>query len=195
MIKFILKLLFYIPAKLFFPIKVLGKENLKHIDRGAVFACNHYSNIDGILITINLFKTDFKYLAKIELAKNRLSRWFFKMLGAIYIDRGKADITAMRRVMKCLKNNENIMIFPEGTRNKSDDDGLQTMKDGVVYLASKTDSYVVPMLIEKRPKVFSKNRIIIGKPYLIDKDKKSQTEHNTEELGNKINELRLSLQK
>ena len=54
----------------------------------------------------------------------------------IWIDRTKADFTAMKRIMTELKNGNIIALAPEGTRSKTK--ALLQGKEGVTLIASKT---------------------------------------------------------
>lgn len=54
----------------------------------------------------------------------------------IWIDRTKADFTAMKRIMTELRNGKIIALAPEGTRSKTQ--ALLQGKEGVTMIASKT---------------------------------------------------------
>ena len=69
--------------------------------------------------------------------------------------------------MKELLAGGKILIFPEGTRNKSKNyKELLPFKEGPVTIAIKTKSVIVPTLYYKplRPFGFRKNRLIVGDP-------------------------------
>ena len=65
----ILFALCWLPVRIFYPTKVIGKKNMLK-KQGFVFACNHYSNMDPIIINIQL-NTKMRFLAKKELFKNK----------------------------------------------------------------------------------------------------------------------------
>lgn len=195
MIKFIMKILFYLPVRILYPTKVVGRKNLKGIKGATILTCNHFTNMDGIILTEVFFSLNFKYLSKIEMSQKRFSKWFFTQLGSIFIDRGKADLRAIREVVGHLKDGGRIMIFPEGTRNKSDSEDMKEMKGGVVYFASKTDAYIVPMQFEHRAKLLRMTRIIVGKPYKITDTSKAGSEREMQILEEKFHELRNELKK
>lgn len=52
------------------------------------------------------------FLSKKELFDNRLLRPFVKGLGGIPVDRGHADIAAVRSALKVLKEGYGLGIFP-----------------------------------------------------------------------------------
>jgi 1-acyl-sn-glycerol-3-phosphate acyltransferase len=160
MFYYFIKALFYLPIKLLYPTKVLGKENL--IEGKCILVANHTSNLDGIIIGVNL-KTQISFLAKAELFKTKLSSWFFKKMKAIKINRGEADLTAVREVLKLLKQNGTLGIFPGGTRTEKTED--EDFKGGVAMFSLKTNAPIIPMKFLKVPKVFRRNTLVIGKPF------------------------------
>ena len=69
------------------------------------------------------------------------------------------------QILKCLKNNEKVAIFPEGTRNKTKTNDLQEIKGGAGVFAVKAKCCVVPMMMLKKPKLFCKTKVIVGEPF------------------------------
>ena len=63
------------------PTKVVNKKFIPK-KGGVVLACNHFSNLDVILLQLNIGR-GLKYLAKKELMKNKFVGWFLKKLGAL----------------------------------------------------------------------------------------------------------------
>lgn len=153
----------WIYIKLFYPTKVIGKKNLPK-NQGYVLTCNHYSNLDVVVIGVSLGKK-IRYLAKKELFKNKFVGWYLKKLGAYPVDRENADIGAFKFAINTLKNNKILGIFPEGTRNKgADDASLQDLKTGAITFASKTGTQIVPMMLYRRARFWRKNYLVIGEP-------------------------------
>lgn len=182
----------YIPFKLIFPIKVLGKKNLKNQKEGQLLACNHYSNLDVWVLQVFFFKRVWlrKFLAKKELGNNCFSRTLVGGLGAIFIDRNGLDLKAMKEVLAELKKGKNIIIFPEGTRNKTQSENLQDIKSGVVFFADRAKCNIVPMIIKHRIKPFRKNEIIINDGYKITNPGKAGQIEELNILNEKFQNLR-----
>ncbi len=151
-----------------YPHKVIGKENLPK-DKNFILVSNHYGKID-ILVISALFKRRPYFLAKKELMENKFWGKVFKHYGLIPVDRSKADIVALKQCFTVLKNGENLAIFPEGTRNKLNDD-LQELKGGASLIALKAGVSVVPVMMYKRFRPFRKNYLKIGKPFDYDEFK------------------------
>ena len=162
MILAFLFVLFWLPFKILFRLKVVGKKNIPK--KGSVIlACNHFSNFDVILLQLNVGRRLF-YLAKKELMSNKFVGWFLKKLGAFPVDRKEADLAATKFVLKTLNNGNALCLFPEGTRNKSNSGDLQALKSGVVLFSSKTNSPIVPMMFLKKVSIWHKNILVIGEP-------------------------------
>ena len=159
------RIICYIPMAILFPTKVIGKECLKKGQR-AILVSNHTSNMDSILLALHLGESKY-FLAKKELFENKLLGWFMKKFGGIKIDRKANDINAIKNCIKVLKDDKKLVIYPEGTRNKGDGDNLELgeIKGGASMLAIKTKSPVVPIYINRRPKMFRKTTITIGIPF------------------------------
>ncbi len=152
----------YIPGKIIFPAKIYGRKNLP---KGkAILTINHTSNIDAILMVLGTYEKKY-FLAKKELFKNKLMGGFLKGMGAIKIDRASADVGAIKKALGVLKKNKKLIIFPEGTRSKSDEMNLGEVKNGAAMLAIKSKTPIVPVWVYNRPRAFKMTKVLIGKPY------------------------------
>lgn len=192
----ILFALFYLPITIFYPTKIIHKERVPK-KKKAIVTCNHYSNLDPIIINIK-FHSRFMFLAKIELFKNGFMKWFMKCLGAIPVNREKVAPSTFKEVLSTLKQNKRVFIFPEGTRNKSGSEEMGDAKSGVITFASKGDAEIVPMLMHKKPKFLRKNYIIVGEPFKVEGENpsrltKEEIDANLEKYTKIMDELRLEL--
>lgn len=191
----ILYLLIYIPCMLLFPTIVKGRKNLPK-KQGYILCANHTSNMDTVLLDIRLYKR-LTFLGKKELCKSKFSKFMFtKVFGMIPVDRENADITAFKTVMNTLKNNKPVGIFPEGTRNKTQNvNQIQDVKAGAIVFAGKANVPIVPVVFKKKPRIFCINKLIIGEPFYIEAEnpKKLTSEElakNEKLLAEKIEALR-----
>lgn len=154
----------WIFIRIFYPTKIVGKENI--VQGGAILVCNHLSNVDPLLI-ISYNKRKVYSLGKKELFDTKFKAWFFKSVGVISVDRGKPDISAIKQCLKVLNKGNLLSIFPEGTRNKTKENLLE-IKNGCCMLAIKTKLPIIPVNIQKKAKLFSRNKITFGKPFELD---------------------------
>ncbi len=184
LVAMVLFILAFIPLRLIFPTKIIGRKNLRKVKGGKIVASNHFSNLDIVLLIAYFYPITFarKILAKIELGKIWISKVVFKGVGAIFIDRSRVDIKAMKETVKYLQKGKTIIMFPEGTRNKEGEEDTKDLKSGVIYFAQKADATIVPLIILHRPKAFRRNTIIIQEGYKIDKTQKCNTEEEVKRL-------------
>ena len=185
----------FIPFTILFPTIVKGRRNLPK-KTGYIVCVNHTTLIDAPLLDVKLCKR-IRYLGKKELCKTKLSKWGqTKVLGTIPVDRGTADLAAVRTVLTCLKKGEIVGIFPEGTRNKSGNtEELQELKSGAIMFASKAGVPIVPIIYVKKPRLFCFNKVIVGEPFYVQgvdpkKLTKEETEENVKELARRMDDLR-----
>ena len=110
--------------KLVWPTEFLHKENFYKLDKNqrAIVCSNHLDTMDPNVICVEFFKDYFCALSKYEAFSNKFANWFLTKIEVIPVHRGEPDLHATRAVFKKLKENKKIVIFPEGTRNKTGDD-------------------------------------------------------------------------
>jgi len=142
----------YCVFKLLYPSKIYGKENIP--EGTAVFVCNHFSALDCGFV-LKAYPKDIYFLAKKELFEKKICAKFLKSYGGLPIDRDNPDMRTLIAPIKVLKEGHKLAIFPEGTRNRTEEELLK-FKTGTVRIASKTNSKIVPFAIRGQYKVFRK---------------------------------------
>ena len=151
-------------VRILYRLKVIGLENIPE-KNGVIICPNHTSNADPVVLAVSL-KRQIYFMAKAELFKNKILRKLFKMVGAFPVERGKRDSSAIDNAEKILKNGEQLGLFIEGTRSKTDD--FLRPKTGCAMIAYKTGATIIPICItgtsEHKLKIFKKNVVSIGKP-------------------------------
>ena len=95
----------------------------------------------------------------------------------------------MKAVNNHLKKGKKMVIFPEGTRNKTGSTDLQAVKSGVVFFAKRAEVPLVPVRMEKKPKLFRLNRIYIGEAYMVGDAGELSTAEEVSRLEEKMNNL------
>ncbi len=182
----------YIPFRIIFPTKVVGKQNLKKCKGGKIVSCNHYSNFDVIFLSVLFFKNILKrkFLAKKELSKNAVIGKSLVSLGAIFINRDALDIKAIKQSVEAINKNKSLIIFPEGTRNKTQDEGIQDLKSGVAFLAGKAKCNIVPIMLLHKVRPFKRNVIIFAEPIEAIGIGKEQIAETIDSLNTVYNKLR-----
>ena len=145
--------------------KVINKEALNV--EGPILIVGNHKHLYDQCMTIVLSKRFVKYMAKREYFDDWKTRWFFKSVGCIPVDRQIKDNNATDAALTHLKNGGAIGLFPEGTRNKTDK-FLLDFKFGTVSMASKTGATIIPFGITGDYKFRSKNLTIrYGKTFKV----------------------------
>lgn len=145
--------------RLVFPTKAVGMENLVR-DRAVMIVSNHMSLFDPVMIE-GFSPRIISFLGKKELTKNPLIKGLLcSWLEMIPIDRGNADIDAIKSVLKVLKNGGAIGVFPEGTRHR--DGELGELHTGAAMLALKGKADIQIMAYANRLRAFRRNVLMVG---------------------------------
>lgn len=161
------KLLLSPVYKFYYNPKIYCKENL-NVKGPIIIAGNHIHLMDQCNIIIST-KRIINYMAKKEYFDSFKTRWFFKLVGCIPVDRSKKDPSSKNSAIEILKNGGAIGIFPEGTRNKTEEK-LLPFKFGAVSMARETDASIIPVAVTGDYKFRSKNlKVKIGTPFKVGK--------------------------
>ncbi len=123
--------------------RVTGLENVPHEGGPFIFAPNHASTYDVVVLMRHMplpvrpvGPGDFPLLFPANLLVEKM--------GIIRIMRGSADRESLKKMSAVLKNGENLSLFPEGgTWEKRLDD----VKPGVAYLSYTTGAQIIPVSI------------------------------------------------
>lgn len=132
-------------------LKVKGKENFLAGERYIV-TCNHNSLMDVPVATPFIPGAN-KTIAKAEMAKIPLFGLIYKR-GSVLVDRKdkKSRQDSFKKMKKVLALGMHMCIYPEGTRNKTDQP-LKEFHDGAFKLAIETSVSIIPALIFSTKKV------------------------------------------
>ena len=126
-----------------FSLQVHGRENI--IEEGpALIASNHQSFLDPPLVGSCLHR-QIHYLARKTLFDIPIVGKLLPHLRVIGVDRDGADMSALKAVIRLVKDGGSTIVFPEGTRTS--DGTLQPAKAGLGLIIAKTLAPVVPARI------------------------------------------------
>lgn len=124
---------------------VVGRENIVK-GKSYIYVSNHTSFLDlpGIAMTI---RGQFRPLAKKELLKIPVFGWITRAT-CVVVDRSSNESrkTSINYLKEILKMGINILIFPEGTQNRSKEI-MQPFKDGAFRVALDTQKSLLPMVV------------------------------------------------
>lgn len=154
---------FYLSVSWFLlPYKKYGCKQ-KFNDRSYIIVSNHRSVLD-VIPPVLVTDKPVHYMAKKELFQKGIGKWFTKKCECIPVSRDGSDVRAVMQAMKYLKEGSVVGIFPEGTRNKTEEKFLP-FKSGAAALSIKTKTPIVPIVQVKKIKIFRKIRFYCGEPF------------------------------
>ena len=148
-------------VRLFYPFRYYGDRNVK--DGACLYVCNHYRMIDPMYMLPTTWE-GIHFIGKKESFSMPILGWFCKKVRMIAVSRDGTDVRAVMDSLKCLKSGEKIAIFPEGTRNKSDEPFLP-FASGAAVLAIRAKAPIVPVVIYEKAKLFKTTHVLIGEPF------------------------------
>ncbi len=130
-------------AKTLFAFRAYGRENIPRTG-GCVLAMNHESYLDPPFAGISCPREIF-FLGRKTLLDWPIVGRLFPKLNVIPVDQDRADMSALKTVIKRIRTGECTIIFPEGSRTE-DGDFLPAMP-GLGLVMAKTRCTVVPARI------------------------------------------------
>lgn len=148
---------------------------------------NHKHLFDQCLAIIST-KRVIHYMAKKEYWDSKKTAWFFDLAGCIPVNRQTKDSDAKNAAVEVLKNGGAIGLFPEGTRNRTNEI-LLPFKFGTVKMAQETGATIVPFGISGEYAKGKNNNLTIrfGKPFKVGKN--DSLEQANEKLRNEVGKL------
>jgi len=153
------------PIRFFSGIKTYGKENIPK-EGGYLLCANHIAVRDVLLIGATCPR-QIKFVAKKELFSIPILSSIIKALGAVKLDRGGNDVSAIRKSIEVVENGDIVSIFPQGHRYPAVDPSTTPIKNGAGMVAYRSGCDVIPVFIKTKGNkygIFKKTEIIYGKP-------------------------------
>ena len=166
------KLRFYAAAKVvlapiikfFMHIRIKNRENEYSGEGGLVICSNHLNMLDCVTLGV-AFKRQIRFLGKKELFRIPVLKNLLSMLGAYGVDRGGADVGAVKKTISLLSEGATVGIFPQGTRCREVDVAETKFKSGAAMAAYHAHATVQPVYIKtkkNRYQLFRRKEVIIG---------------------------------
>ena len=174
---------------------IIGKENLA-VKGKAVFASNHTSMLDPVLLAIISFR-NIHFMAKKELFSNKLIALLLRSLLSFPVDRKNADLQSLKRAMKVLDKGKIFGIFPEGKRSITG--RMDSFEKGTAFLAVRSRAQIIPIYIHPDSFRSGRPKRAVGTPIDIN-DIAANTKKSilvdvvTDEISDSIDALRIELE-
>ena len=161
-------------SSIVWPTRFEGLDELvDHVrERGTVIVMNHTSMVEPVVFIVGLWRRHVRVrpIYKAEFEKIGPAKWLFRRMGGIPVDRGSADLKALKATRDALGRGECVLIYPEGTRIKNDEQTIE-VHGGFAMIAQMGKSDVTPTAVvgaadpyKTRPTRRRKPRIRCGRP-------------------------------
>ena len=134
-------------------VVVIGEENVP-TDTPVLYIANHKSLFD-IIVTYIRCPRRTGYVSKDIMAKVPSLNLWMKRLYCLFLNRSdiKEGLKMILAGIDNIKNGISMCIFPEGTRNKTDELVLP-FKEGSFKMAEKTGCPIIPMALTNTSAIF-----------------------------------------
>lgn len=174
-------------------VEVIGKENIPKDTNFGIYG-NHRSGADP-LVTLSALRVPMAFVAKDSLFKNKFVAKWLKGFGILKINR-ENNREALKEIIhgiNLMEEGLSMLVFPEGTRKKTDFHNIDSFKAGAFRLTTKPKLPVLPIaiigaekfgkqVIKKRTKV----KIVIGKPFYYEDYKELTTNELSDRVSKRI---------
>ena len=147
-------------------VTVMGRENIP-ADEAVLFVGNHRSFFD-ILLIYTLMKRPTGFVAKKETGRIPLLRNWMANIQCLFLDRSdiRQGLQTILTGIEKMKGGISLVIFPEGTRNKTSEPFLP-FHGGSFKLAEKSGCAVIPVAINNAADIFEDHFPVIRKTHVV----------------------------
>jgi 1-acyl-sn-glycerol-3-phosphate acyltransferase len=132
---------------LWLDVEKQGWENVPRTGP-AIMMINHIAFLDPVILT-GIMPRPMVSMAKIEAYEDKLLGPLLRAVDSIPVNRGAADLSALRRVLDALEAGLAVLIAPEGHRSETG--GLGEAHEGIAFVAYRAKVPIVPVGISGTP--------------------------------------------
>jgi 1-acyl-sn-glycerol-3-phosphate acyltransferase len=185
-------------ARLCFSMRVVHPERM--IESGPlILAVNHASYFDPPLAGICSRRAVY-YLARRSLMRWPLLGPLFPAMNVIPVERDGNDMSALREVIRKIRQGHGVVLFPEGTRSR--DGSLGRARGGIGMVIARTGATVLPMRIFGSFEAFPRDALLprllpvavsIGEPLRFSPEELAGGRESYQRLGDRVMEAIASL--
>ncbi len=147
-------------------ITVIGEENVPK-DEPVLYIGNHRSYFD-VVITYARVPGLCGYISKKEIERIPLLNIWMRYLHCLFLDRDniKEGLAVILTAINKVKSGISICVFPEGTRNDTEEDFLP-FHSGSLKIAEKSGCAIIPMALNHTEDIFEAHIPWIRKTHIV----------------------------
>lgn len=147
-------------------VTTIGLENIPE-DQAVLFVGNHRSYFD-ILLLSQYVKGPISFLSKKEMLRYPLMCHWMRRIDCTFIDRSdiKQGLKTILANIELLKDGVSVSVFPEGTRNKTDQ-LLLPFHDGSFKMAEKSKCPIVVVTYNNTRSIFEAHMPRVEKQHVV----------------------------
>jgi 1-acyl-sn-glycerol-3-phosphate acyltransferase len=132
---------------LWLDIEKQGWENIPRTGP-VIMMINHVAFLDPVILT-GMMPRSLVSMAKVEAYEDWLVGPLLRSFDSIPVNRGAADLSALRRVLDALEAGLAVLIAPEGHRSETG--GMGEAHEGIAFVAYRARVPIVPVGISGTP--------------------------------------------
>lgn len=151
----------YFYGKIYHRIWYTNKDHVPMTGKLCIIA-NHQSFLDPPLIAAGI-RRHICFMARDTLFKG-LFGWHISHLNAFPISHDKSPLAGIKETLKRLKDEQAVLIFPEGTR--TEDGNLGEFHKGIISVARRSKAPILPCVIKGAYKAWPRQSKF-PKPYKV----------------------------
>lgn len=140
-----------------FSVELLNDSEIKcPKGKSIIFAVTHIGKFDFQILDEQIKEQFFVVAADFVNTYGNINGFLQNLSGVIYVDeRDKEDKADTKKLMiKLLQSGRNIMIFPEGNWNLSENEIIRDIKYGAAEAAISSEAIILPVALEQYGKHF-----------------------------------------
>ena len=141
------------------------KAEFKNLPKRLIIICNHTYWLDPANLSILFRQALVNPVAAKEVFEGGRGP-LMRGLRCIPLDRSTMDLACIKECVSRLKDDQRVIIFPEGQLNLTDD--ILEFKAGAALIAMQAQSAVVPVYTSGVYKPFGALKIMVGNPITYD---------------------------
>jgi 1-acyl-sn-glycerol-3-phosphate acyltransferase len=160
-------------AAIVFRARIEGSKNFP-LTGGGLICANHQSYLDPIIVGMACNR-EMCYVARESLFQWTILRWLLTWYDTIPIRREGLGLSAIKEVLRRLRRDELVLIFPEGTR--TDDGEIGELKPGFCAIVRRAKTPLIPVAIDGAYQIWPRDRkwprpgkiaVCIGEPIQVE---------------------------